>query len=125
MKATADMAASRTFRPVETEAQQAPRTNAERANHWRDVINDFNRSGVSAERYSAETGVSYCQLLYWSRKLVTSASPQAAGSFKELGILEPRSEYCLKLSNNRELIIPSGSNAGEVAALADALEARA
>jgi len=111
--------------PFEAMPPLSPKTNANRANQWGEVIKEFNRSGASAKRYSAETGVSYCQLLYWARKLGASELSQQAGTFKELRVIGPRSEYRLKLINNRELIIPSWSSALEVAELADALEARA
>lgn len=91
---------------------------------WRKIYETFVAGGTSARRYSSETGVSYQQLLYWSRKFCSEANEgSGAGSceFREVGILIRR-EYRVRLRNGQELIFQSGSDSAEVAKLAAALD---
>jgi len=117
---------SRTAEAEGIRNNEAPRYSKREAvsEEWRKIYEAFIASGSSARRYSQETGVSYHQFLYWSRKFrleECEAASVGPREFRELGVLICR-EYRVRLRNGLELIFQGGSDCSEVREIVAALD---
>ena len=96
---------------------------AEREAHYRLLLQEFEASGLSLQKFAASKGMPYTTLAYWKGRLARGGAPRA---FREVVVsaatVAPGPAFELELGPGRWLRIPRGFDADELQRLLETLE---